>query len=178
MWKRSTLTSGYDLAIASTRSSQYGMVIEMPLLLVAEVSLRRGRCIACSKANFSTRSTPMRDMMVCCITISRSLPSYMRPPMLEYSPSVFSRTISMSMSPGFSGWPCRSTSGERMPGMSRAGRRLTYWSKSRRNFSSEPHSDTWSGTVAGQPMAPKKMASWPPMRSFQSAGIISPCFAK
>ena len=118
------------------------MVIEMPLLLVAEVSLRRGRFIACSKANFSTRSTPMRDMMVCCITISRSLPSYMRPPMLEYSPSVFSRTINMSMSPGFSGWPCRSTSGERMPGIRRAGRRLTYWSKSRRNFSSEPHRDT------------------------------------
>ena len=120
----------------------------------------------------------MRDITVCCITISRSVPSYMRPPTLEYSPSVFSRTISMSMSPGFSGWPWRSTSGERMPGMSRAGRRFTYWSNSRRNFSSEPHSDTWSGRIAGQPMAPKKMASWPPMRSFQSAGIISPWRSK
>jgi hypothetical protein len=75
----------------------------MPLLLVADVNLRRGRCIAASNANFSTRSTPTRDITVCCITISRSPPSYMRPPMLEYSPSVFSRTISISMSPGFNG---------------------------------------------------------------------------
>src|SRR2546428_13899654 len=30
-----------------------------------------------------------------------------------------------------------------------------------RNLSSEPHSETWSGTVAGQPTAPKKMASMP-----------------
>ena len=97
----------------------------------------------------------MRDITVSCITISRSVPSYMRPPMLEYSPSVFSRTISMSMSPGLRGWPSRRTTGERMPGISRAGRRLTYWSNSRRNFSSEPQSDTWSGTVAGQPTAPK-----------------------
>ena len=114
----------------------------MPLLLVAEVRRRRGRRIAASKANFSTRSTPWRDRMVCCITISRSVPSYMRPPTAEYSPSVFSRTISMSISPGPSGRPWRSTNGERMPGISRAGRRLTYWSNSRRNFSSEPHRET------------------------------------
>ena len=67
--------------------------------------------------------------------------------------------ISMSMSPGASGRPWRSTSGERMPGISRAGRRLTYWSNSRRNFSSDPHNETWSGTVCGQPTAPKNRAS-------------------
>ncbi len=101
------------------------MVIAMPLLLVAEVRRRRGRFIASSNAYCSTRSMPMRDMTVSWIASSRSLPSYMRPPTLEYSPSVFSRTISMSMSPGCRGWPWRSTSGERTPGISRAGRRLT-----------------------------------------------------
>ena len=46
-----------------------------------------------------------------------------------------------------------------MPGISRTGRRLTYWSKPRRNWISESHSETWSGTRAGQPVAPKKMPS-------------------
>ncbi len=64
-----------------------------------------------------------------------------------------------------------------MPGMSRHGRRFTYWSNSRRNLISMPHSETWSGTVAGQPTAPKKIASWPPIWSFQSSGIIVPCLA-
>jgi hypothetical protein len=89
--------------------------------------------------------------------------------MAEYSPSVFSRTIIMSMSPG-----PRPASGERTPGMSLAGRRLTYWSNSRRNWISEPQSETWSGTVSVQPTAPKKIASWPPICSFQSTGIIRP----
>ena len=50
---------------------------------------------------------------------------------------------------------CGPASGHGTPSNSRTGRRLTYWSNSRRNFSSEPHSETWSGTVAGQPTAPK-----------------------
>ena len=61
------------------------------------------------------------------------------------------------------------------PGISRTGRRLTYWSNSRRNWSSEPHSEMWSGTFAGQPTAPKKIASCRPIRSFQSSGIMRPC---
>jgi hypothetical protein len=40
---------------------------------------------------------------------------------------------------------------------------------------SSPHSETWSGTTAGHPTAPKKMASWRPMTSFQFSGIIVPC---
>ena len=52
----------------------------------------------------------------------------MRPPIAEYSPSVFSRTTQKSMSPGL-----RSASGDGTPGISRTGRRLTYWSNSRRN---------------------------------------------
>ncbi len=114
----------------------------MPFDLVALVRCFFGRDCASSNANFSTRSTPMRDMTVSCITISRSVPGYMRPPMLEYSPSVFSRTMYMSISPGWRALPSRRTTGAMMPGMSRAGRRLMYWSNSRRNSSSEPHSDT------------------------------------
>ena len=73
------------------------------------------------------------------------------------------------MSPGL-----RPARGQGTPSNSRTGRRLTYWSNSRRNFSSDPHSDTWSGTVAGQPTAPKKMASMPISCAFQSAGIMLP----
>ena len=85
---------------------------------------------------------PIRDITVSCMTISRSVPGYMRPPMLEYSPSVFSRTMYMSISPGARALPSRRTTGAMMPGIRRAGRRFTYWSNSRRNSSSEPHSDT------------------------------------
>ena len=66
-----------------------------------------------------------------------------------FQQSVFSRTTTKSMSPGF-----RFASGVAMPGISLHGRMLTYWSNWRRNGISEPHSDTWSGTVAGQPTAP------------------------
>src|SRR5574337_424842 len=58
------------------------------------------------------------------------------------------------MSPGL-----RHASGQGTPSNRRTGRRLMYWSNSRRNLSSEPHSDTWSGTVAGQPTAPKNSHS-------------------
>ncbi|MNT02829.1 hypothetical protein D3C72_1373390 [compost metagenome] len=153
------------------------MVIEMPFDLVALVRCFFGRDCASSKANFSTRSTPTRDITVSCTTISRGVPWYMRPPMLEYSPSVFSRTMYMSISPGARGVPSRRTTGATMPGIRRAGRRLMYWSNSRRNMSSEPHSDTWSGIFSGQPTAPKKMASWPPIWSFQLSGSIWPCFS-
>ena len=73
------------------------------------------------------------------------------------------------MSPGL-----RPASGLGTPGISRTGRRLTYWSNSRRNCSSDPHSEMWSGTVAGQPTAPKKIASCEPISSFQLSGIILP----
>ena len=121
---------------------------------------------------------PVRDITVSWMTISRSVPSYMRPPMLEYSPSVFSRTISMSISPAFSGCPSRPTSGERTPGISLAGRRFTYWSNSRRKRSNDPHSETWSGIFCGQPTAPKKIASLRCSCSFQSSGSILPWRSK
>ena len=94
----------------------------------------------------------------------------MRPPSEEYSPSVFSRITTKSMSPGW-----RPASGQGTPGNRRTGRMLTYWSKSRRNLSSEPHSEMWSGTLSGQPTAPKYRASKSLRRANQSSGIIWPC---
>ena len=109
----------------------------MPFDLVADVTCRCGRFAASSNANFRMRSTPLRVKTDSWNTISRSVPSNSRPPTDEYSPSVFSRTTTKSMSPGL-----RFASGVAMPGISRHGRRLTYWSKRRRNWISEPHSDT------------------------------------
>ena len=83
---------GYCCAMAATRSSQYGMLIAIPLDFVAAVSVLRGRCCASSKAYFKMRSTPWRVNTDSWITISRSVPSNIRPPSDEYSPSVFSRT--------------------------------------------------------------------------------------
>ena len=148
------------------------MVMAMPFDLVAEVRCFFGVLRASSKANFSTRSTPMRVITVSCTTTSRSVPGNMRPPIEEYSPSVFSRTTQKSMSPGL-----RLASGHGTPGISRTGRRLTYWSNSRRNWISEPHSEMWSGIFAGQPTAPKKIASCRPIFSFQSSGIMRSCLA-
>ncbi len=97
------------------------MVMEMPFDLVAEVRCFRGRFWASSKANLSTRSVPIRVRKVSCTTNSRSVPANMRPPALEYSPSVFSRTTKKSMSPGL-----RLANGHATPGIRRTGRRLTY----------------------------------------------------
>ncbi|SAL04539.1 hypothetical protein AWB83_07035 [Caballeronia ptereochthonis] len=127
--------SGYCAAISAARASHHGMLIEMPLLLVATVSFFSRRC-ARSKANFSTRSAPLRVKIDVCVTNSRSVPSNIVPPTDEYSPSVFSRTIMKSMSPAL-----RLASGDGTPSNRRAGRRLMYWSNSRRNLSSEPHSE-------------------------------------
>jgi len=168
----SQVMSGYWAAISTQRSSHHGIEIEMPLLLVAKVRCLRARERASSNANFSSRSLPMRLKIEVWATNSRSVPGYITPPTAEYSPSVFSRTIIMSMSPGL-----RPASGHGTPSNRRAGRRLMYWSKSRRNLISEPHSDTWSGTVAGQPTAPKYSASMPSSRLRQSSGIIWPCCA-
>ena len=68
------------------------MVIEMPFDLVADVRCFFGRLRASSNANRRMRSTPLRVNVACCTTTSRSVPSNMRPPIDEYSPSVFSRT--------------------------------------------------------------------------------------
>src|SRR5260370_8558248 len=148
MWYLSHFTPGYFFAIASTRSSQYGIVIEMPLDFVAEVRCFFGRDCARSNANFKIRSTPIRVMTVCWVTNSRAVSGNIRPPTEEYSPSVFSRTTQKSISPGL-----RPASGDGTPGISRTGRKLTYWSNSRRNLISEPHKEMGSGIFQGHPPA-------------------------
>ena len=60
MWNWSVRTSGYCADIALKRSSQYGIVIAMPLDLVADVRCARGRVRASSNANLRMRSTPLR----------------------------------------------------------------------------------------------------------------------
>src|SRR5712692_4522091 len=75
MWNLSTFTSLYCAAIASTRSSQYGMVMEMPFDLVAEVRCFFGRERASSKAYRRIRSTPRRVKVLCWTTTSSSVSS-------------------------------------------------------------------------------------------------------
>jgi hypothetical protein len=73
----------------------------MPFDFVAEARCFFGRFCAKSKAYLSTRSTPWRVKVAVCITVSREVPSKIRPPIEEYSPSVFSRTTQNSMSRPF-----------------------------------------------------------------------------
>ncbi len=140
----------------------------MPLDLVALVSFLRGRWRASSKAKRMMRSQPRRVNSDSCQQTSSAVPSPRRPPTLEYSPSEFSRTIIMSMSPG-----ARPASGQGTPSISRTGRRFTYCSNWRRMGISRPHRLTWSGTV-GQPTAPRNTASCPAMRASPSSGIMAP----
>ena len=104
------------------------------------------------------RSTPTRLITVSWMTISRSVP----PIHLAADRGVFALGV-LAHDEEIDVAGRRPASGERTPGIRRTGRRLTYWSNSRRNCSSEPQSETWSGTVSGQPTAPKKIASWPPI---------------
>ena len=109
----------------------------MPFDLVAEVTCFFFVVLANSKANFMTRSTPLRVKIACWMAISSSVPWNMRPPTELYSPSVFSRTTQKSISPGL-----RLASGLGTPSNSRTGRKFTYSSNSRRIGMSRPHSET------------------------------------
>src|SRR4051812_46125337 len=113
--------SGYWADIALNLSSQYGIEIDMPLDLVADVTCFLVPLRASSNAYFMMRSVPRREKIACWVANSFSVPSYMRPPIDEYSPSLFSRTTQKSISPGL-----RSASGHLTPGIRRTGRRFTY----------------------------------------------------
>src|SRR5206468_11875430 len=58
MWYCEVLMPGYSFEIAANRSSQYGIVIEMPLDLVAEVTCFFVRVFASSNAKRMMRSHP------------------------------------------------------------------------------------------------------------------------
>src|SRR5438270_5735712 len=100
MWYCDVLMPGYSFEIAAKRSSQYGMVIEMPLDFVADVTCFLVRVFASSKAKRMMRSVPRLEKTESWVANSFSVPAYMRPPAFEYSPSLFSRTTQKSMSPG------------------------------------------------------------------------------
>ena len=107
--------------------------MEIPFDLVAEVTCLASLFLANSKAYSNTRSTPVLVITVSWTTNSLSVPSNIRPPIELYSPSVFSRTIQKSISPGL-----RPANGEGTPGIKRTGRRLIYWSKARLNCNNDP----------------------------------------
>src|SRR5215204_3956359 len=86
MWYCDVLMPGYSAEIALKRSSQYGMVIEMPFDLVAEVTCFFLRVFASSKAKRMMRSVPFREKTDSWVASSRSVPPYMMPPSDEYSP--------------------------------------------------------------------------------------------
>jgi len=109
----------------------------IPFDFVAEVRCFFGRERASSKAYRRIRSTPLRVNTDSWITVSFSVPSNIRPPTDEYSPSLFSRTTQKSMSPGL-----RSRSGEGTPSISRTGRTFAYWWKLRRMGMSRPQRET------------------------------------
>src|SRR5437763_1896360 len=87
------------------------------------------------------RSTPSCVKTLDSIATSPPRPRWARPPMPEYSPSVFSRTKSMSTSAG----PLPA-SGQATPSSSRAGRTFAHRSRRWRISSTSSHSETWSGT--------------------------------
>ena len=86
-------------ATARKRSSQNGMVWMMPFDLVADVSFFLRRREARRRSASPGRSRE-RVRIVSWTTISWSVPGNIRPPISEYSPSLFSRTIRKSMAPG------------------------------------------------------------------------------
>src|SRR5712691_6692117 len=100
-----------------------------------------------------TRSVPLRENTIDWIAISSGVPRRRRPPMPAYSPSVFSRTQTMSISAA--PLPAR---GLATPGSRRIGRRLTYWSKPWRSGSSSPQRLMWSAT-RGSPTGPSRTAA-------------------
>ena len=98
-----------------------------------------------------------------------SVPSKLRPPTAEYSPSLFSRTTMKSMSPG-----SRSASGEWMPGISRTGRMLAYCWKLAPDRDQQPPERMLSGTPGSRPRRGRS-ASCPLIWSSPSSGIMRPC---
>ena len=163
------VTSGNSAATCAAISSHMTIAWRCALLLVITVSSLRGRDCASLKAKRMIRSTPARVMMDTSVAASIGWPWWTRPPTPAYSPSEFSRTITQSRSRG----PQR-LSGASMPGSTRVGRTLAYWSKPWQIFSRRPHSVMWSG-MSGSPAEPNRIASLSRSASRPSAGIISPC---
>ena len=115
------------------------------------------------------RCTPARVITDTSCATSIGSPRWTRPPIPEYSPSEFSRTITQSSS-GPDTW----RNGLVIPGSTRVGRTFAYWSSGWQIASRSPHRVMWSG-MSGAPTAPNRIASNARSCSAPSAGIITPC---
>ena len=123
-----------------------------------------GRRCARPKASRTTRSTPYAVLRLSSVATSWGVPLRSAPPEPAYGPSVPSRTTTMSMVAGVP-----AVTGLVTPGYSRTGRRLTWWSSSKRSLRSSPRSSTPGGTL-GSPTAPSRMASCPRSSSTTLSG--------
>ena len=73
------------------------MVWMMPFDFVAEARRPDRDCREVERRSAATRSMPTRVNTDSCTANSPGVPAPNRPPISEYSPSLFSRTTSMSM---------------------------------------------------------------------------------
>lgn len=137
----SHLTSGKSRATSAAISSHSTMPFRCALLFVTTVRNFLGRFCAVSNAKRMSRSTPWRVKMATSVAVSQGWPRCERPPWPAYSPSVFSRTITQSRSPGEA-----FRKGDSVPRKILVGRTLAYcwkvWQIARRRFQRE----MWSGT--------------------------------
>ena len=107
----SVRTSAYSRATSAKTRSQKAMLKPWAFDLVTDVTRRfLPRRRASSKANRMTLSVPWRVKTAVWTATSWAVPACTCPPTCAYSPSVFSRTTTTSMSPGF--FPA---SGDRAP---------------------------------------------------------------
>ncbi len=146
---QSTSSRGKSFTTERQISSHNTMPWRCALDLVTMVSLRRGRDMASSQAKRAMRSTPARVNTETSMPTSIGSPRWARPPAPAYSPSLFSRTITQSIS--------RPSSGRRGPAMlgsSREGRTLAYWSRPWQMARRNSQRVMWSG-ICGSPTAPK-----------------------
>jgi hypothetical protein len=140
--------SGNSAATSRKTRSQKVMLWPWALDFVIEVTARRFCVRASSKAKRMMRSVPRRVKTAVCTATSVSVPPCTCPPTWAYSPSVFSRTRTMSIAFFVS------ARGVATPGKRTVGRTFAYCSKVRRMGSRRPLSVVWSGT-RGWPTAPR-----------------------
>ncbi len=161
-------TSGNSRATSPAISSHITIAWRCALLLVTTVRSFLGRDRARRKAKRRIRSTPARVIIETSVATSIGRPWWTRPPTPEYSPSLFSRTITQSRSSRRQRF-----SGASMPGRMRVGRTLAYWSRPWQILRRKPQSVTWSG-MCGSPAEPNRIASLSRSASRPFVGIISP----
>lgn len=132
----SHFTSGKSCATSAAISSHSTIPFRCALLFVTTVSIFRSLFCAISNANRISRSTPWRVNIATSVAVSHGWPRCERPPWPAYSPSVFSRTMIQSKSPGEA-----FRNGDSVPRKILVGRTLAYcwkgWQIARRRFQRE-----------------------------------------